>query len=211
MNEQKETELLETLASAIYDVGYWSWWTSDLPAIFQVEFNGTHLYFPPEDKAKPPSGQIAIQFRNLKSVSFLTRQKFQIEMAYNWEEQLQNDEIEPFTCEESYFTFNDIVLMKQMIDEAKSIKTIYGYNPKNSSFQFEKARLVFWAGNAGLAISGEEMRLLNKDGWIELKDIPEINKKWWDYWQEYWKVINTDQALPKDYACEVTIPIKNEK
>ena len=208
MNDQKETELLDLLAHAIYDVGLWSWWASELPDKFQVEFRGTQLYFSETDESKRPSSQIAIQFRNLKSVSFLTRQSYPIEMADNWPDQLHQDQIKPFSCEHGAFTFIDSELMNKMIGEAKIIKTIHGYSPKDNAFQNERVRLVFWAQNAGFAIAADEMRLIDNDGWVELKDIPDINRKWWDYWRKYWEMKNAGTPLPTDYGCEVTIPIK---
>jgi len=201
-----ETELLDLLGNSICDVGCWSWWTTDLPEVIQLEFVGTQLYFPSKDSQQPPSSQIAIRFNNPKSISFLTRQQYEIPMADNWFDQLQKDEIASFTCDYDNFTFTDNKLMKNIIGQTSKINTIHGYSPTDNNFYNEKVRLVFWAQNAGLAISADSLQLLNKDGKMELKDIKEANKKWWEYWKQYWKLKNTDKPLPKDYACEVTIP-----
>ena len=56
-----ETQKLDILSNAICDVGYWSWWTTNLPKVIQIEFGGIKLYFPPEDNSQPPYTQIAIQ------------------------------------------------------------------------------------------------------------------------------------------------------
>ena len=69
---------------------------------------------------------------------------------------------------------------------------------------------MFWAGDYGFAVSSDEIRLLTKDGDIELDQIPSVHSQWWTYWRKYWDLINTKNALPKDYACEVTIPLKND-
>jgi hypothetical protein len=37
-----------------------------------------------------------------------------------------------------------------------------------------------------------------------------MSAKWWAYWKEYWKLRRTDKPLARDYACEVTIPIKGD-
>lgn len=34
---------LSILESAITDVGYWRWWTSDLPNSIQLEFGGAQI------------------------------------------------------------------------------------------------------------------------------------------------------------------------
>jgi hypothetical protein len=56
-------EHLKILESAISDVGCWTWWTTNLPEAFQVEFSGVQLWNPPNGEGKAPSGQIALRFR----------------------------------------------------------------------------------------------------------------------------------------------------
>lgn len=204
-----EEQILDILSNAICDVGYWSWWTTNLPTVIQIEFGGTQLYFPPEDNSQPPSTQIAIQFRNPKSISFLTRLDSK-SGDLNWFDDLHNDKMEPPTCSYDEFTFTDHSLIAAIINEAKTIKTIHGYSPTDSLFQTERYKLVFWAGDYGFAVASDEIRLLTKVGQVELDRIPSVHSEWWAYWRKYWDLINTRDALPKDYACEVTIPLKNE-
>lgn len=203
-----ETQMLDILSNAICDVGYWSWWVTDLPTVVQIEFGGPLLYFPASDSSQPPNSQIAIQFRNPKSISFLTRKELTSDDEY-WFDELHNDKMEPPTCSHGEFTFTDYALMTKIINEAKTIKTIHGYSPIDNLFQSEKYKLVFWAGDYGFAVSADEIKLLTKDGDVELNQIPSLHSQWWTYWRKYWDLINTENALPKDYACEVTIPLKN--
>lgn len=204
-----ETQILEILSEAICDVGYWSWWVTNLPTVIQIEFGGTQLYFPTSDNSQPPNSQIAIQFRNPKSISFLTREELTSDDE-NWFDDLYNDKMEAPTCSHGEFTFTDQSIMTEIINEAKTIKTIHGYSPKDNLFQSEKYKLIFWAGDYGFAVSSDEIRILTKDGDIQLDQIPSIHSQWWTYWRKYWDLINTKNALPKDYACEVTIPLKND-
>ncbi|HNT20177.1 MAG TPA: hypothetical protein PKL70_07105 [Saprospiraceae bacterium] len=204
-----ENQKLEILGDSISDVGYWSWWTTDLPKVIQIEFGGTQLYFPPSDNSQPPNSQIAIQFINPKSISFLTREELKSDDE-NWFDDLHNDKMGPPTCSHGEFTFTDQSLMTEIINDAKTIKTIHGYSPKDNLFQTETYKLVFWAGDYGVAVSSDEIRLLTKDGEIKLDQIPSVHSQWWTYWRKYWDLINTKNALPKDYACEVTIPLKND-
>jgi hypothetical protein len=51
--------------------------------------------------------------------------------------------------------------------------------------------------------------LLNQEGIIPLSHIKDKSEKWWTYWREYWNAKNNGTPYPKDYACEVTIPIKS--
>ncbi len=202
-----ENQLLDLLSSAICDVGYWSWWTADLPTVIQIEFGGTQLYFSQPDSSLPPLTQIAIQFRNPKSISFITRQEIQGDPK--WFDELHNDKMEAPTCSYENFTFTDDHLITKILNEVKTINTIHGYSPKDKLFVTEKYKLVFMAGDYGFTVSADEIRLLTKDGKIELDQIPDFRSKWWTYWKKYHELRNTKNALPKDYACEVTIPMKN--
>ena len=98
-----DAEQLGLLADAISDVGYWSWWTHDLPDGFQVEFSGTQLYFPPVSSDKPPQTQIALQFQQSASISFLTRGNSTEDFA--WSQQLHDDQLESPTCSYGEFAF----------------------------------------------------------------------------------------------------------
>ena len=68
-----KSDHLETLAEAISDVGYWTWWAEKLPEVFQIEFGGSQLYFPATSPDTPPQSKVAVQFRQPTSVSFIAR------------------------------------------------------------------------------------------------------------------------------------------
>lgn len=44
-------------------------------------------------------------------------------------------------------------------------------------------------------------------GFLIAKDIEPLSRKWWKYWRNYWRLRGTKDALLKDWACEVTIPV----
>ncbi|WP_162127683.1 hypothetical protein [Flavobacterium phycosphaerae] len=204
-----EKEILQMLGDAICDVGYWSWWTSDLPNIVQIEFGGTQLYFPPKDNSEPPNSQIAIQFINPKSISFLSLSKVGENNSEKWFNLLHEDKMESQVCSYDSFTFVDESEMKRIISHAKITDTILGYPPTEESFFKENFKLTFWAGEFGFAVSSENIKLLTQDGEIKMEEIPSINSNWWKYWREYWDLKKTEKPLPKNYVCEVTIPMKN--
>jgi hypothetical protein len=208
---QPKENLLNILTNSICDVGCWNWWTQALPDLFQIEFGGIQLYFPSDDILLPPSSSIAIQFKGPKSISFLTKKndnKINNELWYNL---LANDKIGPFTCSHDQFTFTSDILISEILNEAKSTETIHGYKPNHNQFINEKFKLAFWAGEYGLAISCDEIRLLSQKGIIELNMIQTLNTEWWNYWKRYWELRHTKDALPKDYACEATIPLQDSK
>ncbi|AHM59233.1 hypothetical protein D770_04830 [Flammeovirgaceae bacterium 311] len=106
MNEKDNTNLaekdhLEILADAISDVGYWTWWAEKLPDVYQIEFGGSQLYFPPTDPEHPPQSRIAVQFRQPTSVNFISRKDYA--NTFEWSQQLHNDEIGPPTCTHGEF------------------------------------------------------------------------------------------------------------
>ena len=204
----KNEQLLDALANSISDIGYWNWWTTQLPETIQLEFGGTQLYFEPTDKTKPPSSQIAIQFRNPKSISFLSREVNKNDLEKNWFELLQNDKLEPPTFNNESFTFIDNNEISSIIEKAKTINTIYGYSPKNEKFLKENYKLAFWSGIYGFSVCAEEIKILTAEKEIKIEEIPYLNGQWWGYWSRYWGLKNTENALPKDYLCEVTIPLK---
>lgn len=200
-----DTKQFEILANAISDVGYWSWWTEQLPDAFQIEFGGTQLYFPPISSTNPPQTQIAIQFRQPTSINFISKNSTNV---FEWVELLHEDKIEPPTCSYGEFSFGDNELTKSLLQQVRHYRTDYGSQPTAEILKAPFS-LVFWCGDIGLAIAAKELKLLNHLGDIALADIAGINKQWWDYWRNYWDKRESDEALPKDYACEVTIPLKS--
>ena len=62
--------------------------------------------------------------------------------------------------------------------------------------------------NVGFIAGGDELKVVGNRGLYKEEDILLLSKKWWEYWKDYWKKRETNDAYEKDYACEVTIPIK---
>jgi hypothetical protein len=200
-----EHDQLEILADAISDIGYWSWWTEQLPELFQIEFGGTQLYFPPTNSDTPPQTQIAVRFDHPTSISFISKNEGD---NFEWINLLQEDKMEPPTCSHGEFSFGKSELAKSLLQQVTKIKTIHGDKLTIENFLSEPISLVFWCGEIGLAISAKELKLLNHLGGIALTDIAEVNRNWWEYWRTYWDKRDSSEPLPKDYACEVTIPLK---
>lgn len=202
-----DADLLVQLADAISDVGYWSWWTHELPELFQLEFGGTQLYFPPASADLPPRTQIALQFQQPASVSFLSRGEGTADFA--WAQALHDDQLEPPTCSYGEFGFGNGESLTAMLQQATHRQTMVGYEPTAEAFLQEPYQLVFWCGNFGFAIAAQGLRLVTHSGAVVLDQVPEVNREWWAYWRRYWDNKDTPEALPKDFACEVTIPLKS--
>lgn len=199
---------LEVLADAISDVGRWTWWVAELPDIFQLEFQGAQLLFAEPTAERAASTLVALQFRNPVSISFLTDEATSSEQAQEWPQQLHNDEIDGFTCSYEYFTFNNLLLMRQIVAELGNIDTVFGAAPFSPEFEKSEVKICFRAGSVGLIIGAKEVKIISHEGEVALVEVEEKNRQWWEYWKRYWQVKNTDAAYPTDYACEVTIPIQ---
>ena len=62
----------------------------------------------------------------------------------------------------------------------------------------------------GFIVGGDEMEIAGKKGKYTEEEIEPLSRKWWEYWKDYWRLRGTRDASPKDFACEVTIPVNKE-
>ncbi|MBK9247230.1 MAG: hypothetical protein IPM69_03740 [Ignavibacteria bacterium] len=206
MKNMTENQILDILADAISDAGYWSWWIAAFPHSIQLEFGGTYLNFPPSDTSEVLNSRIALKFKNPKSVSFISKQEHQTENNKQWFDQFHNDELGNQTCSYGEFSFTNHDIISSIVSQAIVIDTIHGYSPNDKQFMAEKYQLAFWAGEFGIVIAADEIKFLGDDGIIELEQIPKLNEQWWTYWKKYHELRNSENALPIDYRCELTIP-----
>jgi len=202
--EQKPVDY-SNLVSAISDVGYWRWWSDSLPDLFQLEFGGVQIYEPPTDKTKPPSGLLALRFFRPSCVSFIRREIGADTLPLDWPRLLNADKIDPFAISNEQFALNDDVLGQAILGQAKD-ETVHFTDASGGN----DVKLAFWAGIAGMRIEAAEVRPVLLRGEVALSTIASLNRDWWAYWQDYWKKRETTDAMPKDFACEVTFPIKRE-
>ncbi|MCG6191537.1 hypothetical protein [Maribellus maritimus] len=198
---------LEILAYAISDAGLWTWWAEKFPNTLQLEFNGTMLYFQPKSTNQPPPNQIALQFKEPKSVTVI--RKKECSLSDNWLDDFHADKLEPFGINYEYFSFSTKEI-KDIIEQADESKTIFGAKLNENELSNYNVRLGFWAGEVGLVVLADAMKIMSHDGEIQLNQIPEKHDKWWEYWRQYWAVIDTDKKMPYDPICEITIPATKE-
>ena len=201
--EDAVNEHLPALESAISDVGHWTWWTANLPDTFQVEFDGTQLWNPPLGEGKPPSGQIALCFRKPRLVYFLT---FSESIPGNWPDQLHRDELGSFGVDHEAFTLTSADLCAHIVAKAKSVRALVGEQGRAPLPAAGEAFLGFEAGPVGFVVAAESMGVFNYHGELDPPAVLESNRRWCDYWREYWQRMDTPDPLPHDFACEVTIP-----
>lgn len=201
------SEYLAALESAISDVGYWTWGTANLPSAFQVEFGGTQIWNPPSGEGQPPSSRIALRFRQPRLVYFLTLADG---VPADWPEQLQRDELEAPNVDHEAFTLSAAELCRQLVAKAVAVWPLVGEPGVTALPTANEALLSFEAGPYGLVVAAESLGVYNHHGELNAAAVLESIRKWWEYWQEYWRRKDTPDALPQDYACEVTIPLAPE-
>lgn len=199
---QRETSPLEVLAYAISDVGLFTWYSAELPKYVQLEFNWAMLFFEPRDNNTPPSNQIALQFRKVKSV--YTFKDSDSQLSDNWLDLLNEDKLEPFNVNYEFFSFDTNEIKK--MSNSLGIKTkIYGEDLENLT-ENNSYKIGFKAGEIGMIICADEMKIMTHSGEIKLNSIPEIHNEWWKYWKKYWELMDSKNKLPYDSLCEITIP-----
>jgi hypothetical protein len=139
------------------------------------------------------------------SVVFLTLSEG---LSDDWIQQLHDDKRDPFNVCHDLFSFNNENLKSDMLQKAFKVTHFHGVDVDTDQFRKAKYRLGFVANSVGLIIAGDTMELFTSRGLVQVGEVEEMSGKWWEYWKAYWRLRNTDKPLPKDYACEVTWPLK---
>lgn len=97
-----------------------------------------------------------------------------------------------------------INLIKQFKNKKSTINEVDENIIKNA-----KCFVAATSGNVGFIVGGDELKLFGYRGLFKENDIKQLSEKWWEYWNDYWKKRGTESAYDKDYACEVTIPVRS--
>lgn len=198
---------LALLETAIADVGYWRWWTSDLPEMMQLEFGGTKLCFPPAEPGQITSGLLAVRLRRPRVALFLSSES--TDLPEDWPDAMARDEYEPFSLDRDHFTLTSHDDAAKYLADAFRVKPMIGA-PSDLHACRSSALVAFWTGPVGFVGAAESIAFCNMHGEVDIASIPDWNDKWWRYWKEYWARKDTPNPMPHDYACEVTIPAGEE-
>ena len=101
-------------------------------------------------------------------------------------------------------------MTSDLLQKAVKVTQFHGAAFDTERFHEAAFRLSFAAESAGLIVAGDTMGLHTSRGLVPVDEVEEMSRKWWVYWKEYWRRRGSDEPLPKDCACEVTIPIKGD-
>lgn len=196
---------LSILEEVISDVGYWRWWAEALPEVFQIEFGGVQLHFPAASPKQPPNTGVALRFVKPSLVAFLTDEEAS-SVNPNWRMALHRGECEPFSVHREHFTLTSEDAL-QSIASGCSIKYLVGTRLEATA-ESDKALLAFRAGEVGMVVRAKSMASIALAGELSPAQVENAASDWWTYWREYWNRRNSESPMPRDYACEVTIPLK---
>ena len=203
MNKQA----LDILADAISDVGAWQWWHVK-DDMLQLEFCDVQLYDASKPEREPhTTDAIAVRFFGSSFAVFLDDLEENAEKP--WYERLSDDEIPPFACDAYELKFDDPEYAQEVYDGYRNqtpVTPFDGRKTLNSAAHLIAAR----CGLVGVVAGGDRIGVIGKNGPIPEEEIEPLARKWWEYWKTYWRLRGTHDALAKDRACEVTIPVAPE-
>ena len=99
-------------------------------------------------------------------------------------------------------------MIRELVNRSLKTTLFFGKPADDKNNDDSKYKFSFAADPVGLIVVSNEMELLTQKGTIGIDEVEVLNEKWWGYWKEYWKRRDTENPMPRDYTCEVTIPTK---
>lgn len=194
---------LDILATAIADCGYFRWWVQPRPDIILLEFGGVQLLRLEGDGTRPPPSTFGLRFETLSMALFASDGG----VSDDWPMRLQQDQLDPPTVEFDSLSFSDSGACTSVLELPRR-SLLVGAGEVDAVALFEKAsaRIAFLAGPVGVVVCGDRLRLVSHAGEHSLEEVAGMHARWWEYWERYWSVRDTVAPLPRDYACEVSIP-----
>ena len=198
-------DALNILADAISDVGsWWCWHVGD--DMLQLEFCDVQLY----DETKAAAEEthttdvLAVRFYGHVFAVFLDDLDDK-----NWHECLRDDDSILYSVDTYDMAFDDNKEAEALLNGYRNrvpVKNFKGAETMSAAKHILCAR----CGEVGFIVGGDEIEIAGKTGKYTEEEIEPLSRKWWEYWKDYWRLRGTLDALTKDYACEVTIPVDKE-
>ena len=198
---------LDTLADAVSDVGSWQWWHLE-DDMLQLEFRDVLLYdVSKAEKDIHTLDVIAVRFFGNVFAVFLD--DLDEDGASPWYERLHNDEIPAFECDGYEMEFDSPEYAKEVYDGYRNRTPITSFDVTDTLTD-AKHLVAARCGDVGFIAGGDLIRIVTKNNPVPEEEVEPLSRKWWDYWNDYWRLRGTKDALQKDWACEVTIPVNTK-
>ena len=194
-------DALNILADAISDVGsWWCWYVGD--DMLQLEFCDVQLYDETKaEKETHTTDVLAVRFYGHAFAVFLDDLNDE-----TWHERFRDDDSILYPVDTYDMAFDDHKIAESLLNDYRnrvSVKDFKGAETLAASKHILCAR----CGEVSFIVGGDEIEIAGKKGKYTEEEIEPLSRKWWEYWKDYWRLRGTRDALLKDYACEVTIPV----
>jgi hypothetical protein len=194
-------DALSILADAISDVGsWWCWHVGD--DMLQLEFCDVQLYDETKaEKETHTTDVLAVRFYGHVFAVFLDDLNDE-----TWHERFRDDDSILYPVDTYDMAFDDHKIAESLLNNYRNripVKDFKGAETLAASKHILCAR----CGEVSFIVGGNEIEIAGKKGKYTEEEIEPLSRKWWEYWKDYWRLRGTRDALLKDYACEVTIPV----
>ena len=197
-------DALNILADAISDVGsWWCWHVGD--DMLQLEFCDVQLYDETKaEKETHTTDVLAVRFYGHVFAVFLDDLNDK-----NWHERFRDDDSILYPVDTYDMAFDDNKEAESLLNDYRNRVPVKDFKGAET---MAAAKHIFCArcDEVGFIVGGDEIEIVGKKGKYTEEEIEPLSRKWWEYWKNYWRLRATRDALPKDYACEVTIPVNQE-
>ena len=195
---------LNVLADAISDAGSWWCWHAEGDMV-QMEFRDVMLYDESKPEQEPHSTDVlAIRLRGHAFAVFLDNLD-----EDGWHERLRDDDSVFYPIDTYDLAFDDAEEAKSLLGDYENQAPVMGFDGSDALSAVGHL-LCARCDEVGFVVGGDELEVVGRKGAYTGEEIQAAAEKWWAYWKAYWKLRGTSGAYPKDYVCEVTIPVKGD-
>ena len=197
-------DTLNILAEAISDVGSWWCWGVNEDTV-QLEFCDVILYDETKQVNEPRTTDVlAVRFFGHAFAVFFD----DLDEA-DWHIRFRDDDSILYPVDAYCLGFDDLKEAEALLnayDHRTVVKDFSGPETVAAAKHFLCAK----CDGVGCIVGGDEMLVAGRKGRYTEEEIKTASEKWWEYWKDYWRLIETKEAYPKDYACEITIPVRED-
>ena len=195
------TDALNILSDAISDVGsWWCWYVGD--DMLQMEFCNVQLYDETRaEKETHTTDVLAVRFYGHVFAVFMDDLNDK-----NWYERFRDDDSILYPVDTYDMAFDDNKEAELLLNDYRNqipVKDFKGIETLKTAKHILCAR----CNEVSFIVGGDKIEIVGKKGKYAEEEIEPLSRKWWEYWKDYWRLRGTRDALPRDYACEVTIPV----
>ena len=197
-------DTLNILADAISDVGsWWCWHVGD--DMLQLEFCDVQLYDETKaEKETHTTDVLAVRFCGHVFAVFLDNLNDK-----EWHGRFRDDDSILYPVDTYDMAFDDHKKAELLLNDYRNRVPVKDFKGAETLVT-AKHILCARCDEVGFIVGGDEIEIVGKKGKYTEEEIEPLSRKWWEYWKDYWRLRGTRDALPKDYACEVTIPVDKD-